>query len=904
MRLIKNLFLGIATVAAMTMTGCQDDFDSKEVPVPVASQTPNTTIAELKDAFWQDPVNYCTLIGTKEDGEHYIIHGTVISSDEAGNIFKCLYIRDESAALPMSINRYNLYIDYRIGQEVVIDLTGMYIGKYNGMLQLGYPEWYEQGNCWETSFMAPLMFTEHAELNGLPVSETEVEPIVIKDLSSIDKANAEDLKKWQGQLVRFNDASFATPGTTLCDEYHSSGFNQVLNVQGGTINIRTSGYAKFWNMIVPDGKHDIVGILGYYSGDWQLLLRSTEDIKDYATENKGTKNNPYTVEEIIGYENDGKAETGWTAGYIVGAVAPEVETITSNEDIEWDSPTTLANTIVIAPTPEVRDIASCLVIELKQDSKLREYANLKDNPDIIQSQIWLLGKFEKIELGVCGSKEEYTPTQFRIDGFDIPGNTPTAGDGTEAAPFSASQVQSGATGTGVWVKGYIVGWIDGKSIQDGAKFSVPATVQTNLLLSDNPSATSVDECIPVQLPTSIRGALNLMDNPSNLGKELALKGNLTAYFGVNGVKDATEYKLDGASDAPSGPVTPVTSLNETFEGVSSISNLAGWTSKIVAGNKAWYFTSFDNNYYAACTAYKGTDDGNGYDSWLITPPLNLDGMSQKSFSFESQAAYSGGSFEVYAMTTNDPTTATLTKLNCTLATPPASGYSGFVPSGTISLAQFSGTIYIGFRYIAETSAKSMTYCIDNVIAPAGGETPEEPEEPETPDNPTTGDNVADFNTMNGGTPKSTYAEYTSANGWVATNSALLAGSASETASNPRYPFIGGENVFAPCLNGKTTTPGSLTSPTLTGGIKTLSFNYGFPFTDTQCKVTINIKQNGSVVKSQTLELTSIEKQVAYYFSMDVNVSGDFVIEIVNDCLSQSTTSNKDRIAIWNLTWTK
>ena len=319
---------------------------------------------------------------------------------------------------------------------------------------------------------------------------------------------------------------------------------------------------------------------------------------------------------------------------------------------------------------------------------------------------------------------------------------------------------------------------------------------------------------------------------------------------------------------------------------------------------SWYFTSFDNNYYAACTAYKGTDDGNGYDSWLITPPLNLDGMSQKSFSFESQAAYSGGAFEVYAMTTNDPTTATLTKLNCTLATPPASGYSGFVPSGTISLAQFSGTIYIGFRYIAETSAKSMTYCIDNVIAPAGGETPEEPEEPETPDNPTTGDNVADFNTMNNGTPKSTYAEYTSANGWVATNSALLAGSASETASTPRFSFIGGENVFAPCLNGKTTTPGSLTSPTLTGGIKTLSFNYGFPFTDTQCKVTINIKQNGSVVKSQTLELTSIEKQVAYNFSMDVNVSGDFVIEIVNDCLSQATTSNKDRIAIWNLTWTK
>lgn len=904
MRNLRKYIGLLLTFMAVSMVSCQDDFDAPGLQIPEATMTPNTTILELKTKYWSDETNYIDTIGLNENGDRIIIAGRVVSSDMTGNIYKNLVIQDGSAALTLSINQSGLYNKYRVGQEIVLDVTGMYIGKYSGLQQLGFPD-YEEGYGWQATFMPYEFFQMHSELNGLP--EPSKVDTIVTTIGSLP-TNPEGLRKWQSQLVRLNNVHFEGGGTLSYTDAHKENANRTLiDAEGNSITVRNSGYATFWSQKLPEGNGDVVGILSYFgSSGWQLLLRSTSDCMNFGspTLSPGAESNPYTVDQVVEIVNNGQTANGWVTGYLVGAVGPEVTTISSNEDIEWDSPTTLANTIVIAPAPEVKDIASCLVIELKQDSKLREYANLKDNPDIIQSQIWLLGKFEKIELGVCGSKEEYTPTQFRIDGFDIPGNTPTAGDGTEAAPFSASQVQSGATGTSVWVKGYIVGWIDGKSIQDGAKFSVPATVQTNLLLSDNPSATSVDECIPVQLPTSIRGVLNLMDNPSNLGKELAIKGNLTAYFGVNGVKDATEYKLDGASDAPSGPVTPVTSLNETFEGVSSISNLAGWTSKIVAGNKAWYFTSFDNNYYAACTAYKGTDDGNGYDSWLITPPLNLDGMSQKSFSFESQAAYSGGSFEVYAMTTNDPTTATLTKLNCTLATPPASGYSGFVPSGTISLAQFSGTIYIGFRYIAETSAKSMTYCIDNVIAPAGGETPEEPEEPETPDNPTTGDNVADFNTMNNGTPKSTYAEYTSANGWVATNSALLAGSASETASNPRYPFIGGENVFAPCLNGKTTTPGSLTSPTLTGGIKTLSFNYGFPYTDTQCKVTINIKQNGSVVKSQTLELTSIEKQVAYNFSMDVNVSGDFVIEIVNDCLSQATTSNKDRIAIWNLTWTK
>ncbi len=905
MRNLRKYIGLLLTFMAVGMVGCQDEFDAPGLQIPEATMTPNTTILEVKTKYWSDETNYIDTIGLNENGERIIIAGRVISSDMTGNIYKNLVIQDETAALTLSINQSGLYNKYRVGQEIVLDVTGMYIGKYSGLQQLGFPD-YAEGYGWQATFMPYEFFQMHSELNGLP--EPSKVDTLVATIGSLP-TNPEGLRKWQSQLIRLNNVHFDGGGTLSYTDAHKENTNRTLiDEEGNTITVRNSGYATFWSQKLPEGNGDVVGILSYFgSSGWQILLRSTNDCMNFGNPTlspaaPGTETNPYTVDYVVELENNGQTANGWVTGYIVGAVAPEVETITSNDDIEWGAPATLANTLVIAPTPEIKEIASCLVISLPQDSKLREYGNLHDNPANVGRQIWLLGKFEKY-MGVCGiTGNRGTTNEFRIEGVNVPSDAPTTGDGSESAPFNVSQVQSGASGTGVWVQGYIVGWIDGMTMATGAQFNVPATSQTNLLLSDNPTATSVDECIPVQLPTSIRGALNLMDNPSNLGKKLAIKGNLTKYFGTNGVKDATEYKLDGSggSETPEIPATPVTSLNETFEGVTSISNLTGWTSKVVAGNKAWYFTDFDNNTYAACTAYKGTDDGNGYDSWLITPPLNLDGMSGKSFSFESQAAYSGGAFEVYAMTTNDPATATLTKLNCTLATPPASGYSGFVPSGTISLAQFSGVIYIGFRYTAETSAKSMTYCIDNVIAPAGGS--ETPEEPETPDTPTSGDNTADFNTMNGGTPKSNYGEYTSANGWTATNCALLSGT-SGADSNPRFSFIGGEDVFAPCLNGKTTAAGILTSPTLTGGIKTLSFKYGFPFSDTQCKFTINIKQNGTIVKTKSVELTSIEKQVAYDYTLDVNVSGDFVIEIVNDCLSQSTT-NKDRIAIWNLSWTK
>ena len=130
----------------------------------------------------------------------------------------------------------------------------------------------------------------------------------------------------------------------------------------------------------------------------------------------------------------------------------------------------------------------------------------------------------------------------------------------------------------------------------------------------------------------------------------------------------------------------------------------------------------------------------------------------------------------------------------------------------------------------------------------------------------------------------------------------MCGATDGTNSYTRFSFIGDESVFAPCLNGKVNAPGILTSPVIAGGIKKLSFNYGFPFTDTKCQITINIKQNDTVVKTQTLEITSITKFQAYDFSMDINVDGNFEIEIVNDCTSQSS-KNKDRIAIWNLSWT-
>ncbi|MDE7442650.1 MAG: hypothetical protein K2M65_00635 [Muribaculaceae bacterium] len=65
----------------------------------------------------------------KAVGDHVIIKGRVVSSDYTGNIYKTLILQDESAVIIIGIDATSLYAKYPMGQEVVIDVTGLYIGK-------------------------------------------------------------------------------------------------------------------------------------------------------------------------------------------------------------------------------------------------------------------------------------------------------------------------------------------------------------------------------------------------------------------------------------------------------------------------------------------------------------------------------------------------------------------------------------------------------------------------------------------------------------------------------------------------------------------------------------------------------------------------------------------------------
>ena len=162
---MKKIFQLCAVLAVMfAVTGCYNDFDA---PKPAKVYTDedfagmkHISIADVKQMFldehkslggtgsnssWGD-TKYVQ-IGQSSDGLDYYIKGKVQSSDEEGNVYKSLYLVDDSGAIEVKLTT-GLYFTYPMGRFdkatgtipsnwVYVKVSGLYIGNYRMMLSLG-----------------------------------------------------------------------------------------------------------------------------------------------------------------------------------------------------------------------------------------------------------------------------------------------------------------------------------------------------------------------------------------------------------------------------------------------------------------------------------------------------------------------------------------------------------------------------------------------------------------------------------------------------------------------------------------------------------------------------------------------------------------------------------------------
>lgn len=286
---------------------------------------------------------------------------------------------------------------------------------------------------------------------------------------------------------------------------------------------------------------------------------------------------------------------------------------------------------------------------------------------------------------------------------------PVENESSKENPFSVAtaitKYNASSPMADTWVKGYIVGYVNGKSI-DGAVLNDLSSItdenKTNLLIADSKTETDYKNCLVLQLPSGdVRNALNLRENPENLGKEVIVKGSLENYFGTYGLKSITEYVLDGQSSEEA-------ILEESFN-----NTLGNFTTQDVSGSQAWQPNSYG---YVSMSAYAS---GISYENedWLISPVVDL--SKERTLTFEhamgpknQDLSNAPEQYTVWVSTdyTDDVTTATWTQVNITY--PAASGWTFETVSAT--LPAVGANARFAFKYKNADNANTITWEIKNL----------------------------------------------------------------------------------------------------------------------------------------------------------------------------------------------
>ncbi|WP_437920401.1 DUF5689 domain-containing protein [Sphingobacterium sp. LRF_L2] len=255
-----RIFVAVCCIGLILFqASCERVYEAPPLAEPVyEGASANKTIAALK-------AEYASISTATAITEDYIIRAVVSGNDISGNIYKQLYIQDETAAINIGVDQNSMYTTYRAGQEIYINLKGLSMVMYGGELQIGYAGTNANRIAWE-------IFNEHVSLNGWP-KEASLEPLEI-DLANLDASMV-------NKLVVINDVRFVNEGKNNFTSNDATTNESVKDLSGNTLDVRSSSYSSFANNILPTGKGTLVGLLGRYNGSWQLFLRDENDVKNF-----------------------------------------------------------------------------------------------------------------------------------------------------------------------------------------------------------------------------------------------------------------------------------------------------------------------------------------------------------------------------------------------------------------------------------------------------------------------------------------------------------------------------------------------------------------------------------------------------------------------------------------------
>lgn len=291
----------MALVMGLGLTSCMDD-DWKAPSGDTPAYGNNTlqeknvvSIAELKEKYGitKDMINDTVHI---DDGIQ--IKGVVTGNDAEGNIYNEIALQDETGGILVCIAQGGLCGQMQVGQEVLIDLGGLYIGAYRSQPQIGVPYTSTSASGAKSTYPSRIARAEWQTRFKL-IGKPDAKKLVAKefDYESL-KGNETELYKYAGCLVKATGVGFAKADgkTTYApkSEGVSTGYGVMRAFKNMTtgkdyttneFGVRTSCYSDFAAEKLPEGKLTVTGILTCYKSQTkykataQILMRQQSDVQ-------------------------------------------------------------------------------------------------------------------------------------------------------------------------------------------------------------------------------------------------------------------------------------------------------------------------------------------------------------------------------------------------------------------------------------------------------------------------------------------------------------------------------------------------------------------------------------------------------------------------------------------------
>lgn len=262
------------------------------------------SIADLKTQF-------ATIInsdnGYKQIEKDMMIKAVVTGNDVSGNIYNQVSVQDASGAIIIAINGSGLSGYLPVGQEILVNLKGLYIGSYKKLPQIGGVNTKLSDGSLGIGKIERAIWNEHFKiLNPGEADASTVEPEEF-DLTKL--TDAAYMEANVGKLMTLKKVKFASAnGTNVWAPDDTNTSLELIDAETGkkisssNLVVRNSGYSKFANEVVPQGVFDITGIFTRYNNTWQIVLRSTDDLKPvvlaYLSEPFDASQGNFTIDNI------------------------------------------------------------------------------------------------------------------------------------------------------------------------------------------------------------------------------------------------------------------------------------------------------------------------------------------------------------------------------------------------------------------------------------------------------------------------------------------------------------------------------------------------------------------------------------------------------------------------------